>query len=77
MIEFNDNNIKNDKFNSFSKSSFNNQNKLLSNESIQYFNNTQIINDNDSKDKAIVTLENMNENFSKKIKKNIRKRKKI
>ena len=77
LIEFNDNNIKNDKFNSYSKSSFNNKNKLLSNESIQYFNNTQIINDNDSKDKAIVTLENMNENFSKKIKKNIRKRKKI
>ena len=50
--------------------------ELSSNQSIQSFKGTEIINIDDSHNK-IVTLENMNENFSKKIKKKLRKRKKI
>ena len=50
--------------------------ELSSNQSIQCLNGTEIINIDDSHNK-IVTLDNMNENFSKKIKKKLRKRKKI
>ena len=66
--------------NGLSNSRFSCDNKygheLSSSQSSQCFNSTEIINIDDSHNK-IVTLDNMNENFSKKIKKKLRKRKKI